>query len=118
MKVVVYVYKLDEICVGVEIGIDNFEYIGFIIVLGYLQDVLDMLVECIVIGIFDGLLFWILIMEGLFIYFDLVVNLEEFDDVCWKCGLKDDIIVDIKQLIVKLGYFNYMQFILFRIFII
>mgnify|MGYP000005531264 FL=1 len=109
MKVVAHAHKPDEIRVGVEIGIDNFEHTGLTTAPGYPQDVLDTLVERTATGIFDGLLFWTPTMEGLFTYPDLVANPEELDDACWKRGLKDDTIADIKQSIAKPGHLNYMQ---------
>ena len=109
MKVVAHAHKPDEIRVGVEIGIDNFEHTGLTTAPGYPQDVLDTLVERTATGIFDGLLFWTPTMEGLFTYPDLVANPEELDDACWKRGLKDDTIADIKQSIAKPGHLTYMQ---------
>ena len=108
MKVVAHAHKPDEIRVGVEIGIDNFEHTGLTTAPGYPQDVLDTLVERTATGIFDGLLFWTPTMEGLFTYPDLVANPEELDDACWKRGLKDDTIADIKQSIAKPGHLNYI----------
>lgn len=109
MKVVAHAHKPDEIRIGVEIGIDNFEHTGLTTAPGYPQDVLDTLVERTATGIFDGLLFWTPTMEGLFTYPDLVANPEELDDACWERGLKPDTIADIKQSIAKPGHLSYSQ---------
>lgn len=109
MKVVGHAHKPDEIRLGVEIGIDSFEHTGLTTAPGYPQDVLDALKERTATGIFDGLLFWTPTMEGLFTYPDLVANPEELDDTCWKRGLKEDTIADIKQSIAKPGHLSYMQ---------
>ena len=45
MKVVAHAHKPNEIRVGVEIGIDNFEHTGLTTAPGYPQDVLDALIE-------------------------------------------------------------------------
>lgn len=109
MKVVAHAHKPDEIRVGVEIGIDNFEHTGLTTAPGYPQDVLDTLVERTATGIFDGLLFWTPTMEGLFTYPDLVKNPEQLDDACWKRGLQPDTIADIAQSIEKPGHLEYSQ---------
>lgn len=109
MKVVGHAHKPDEIRVGLEIGIDNFEHTGLTTAPGYPQDILDALIERTATGIFHGLLFWTPTVEGLWNFTDTVKNPTRLDDPCWEMGLSNDIIADIRQSIAQPSQLGYMQ---------
>lgn len=109
MKVVGHAHKPDEIRVGLDIGIDNFEHTGLTTAPGYPQDILDALIERTATGIFHGLLFWTPTVEGLWNFTDTVKNPTRLDDPCWEMGLSNDIIADIRQSIAQPSQLGYMQ---------
>jgi len=107
MKVVAHAHRPDEIRVGLQIGIDNFEHTGLTTAPGYPDDVRAALAERAAVGIFSGLLFWTPTIEGLWNFEYLVSNPTALDDDCWHRGLKQDTIDDISQSIAfpaRLGY--------------
>lgn len=114
MKVVAHAHKPDEIRLGVEVGVDNFEHTGLTTAPGYPEDVLNALKERTATGIFDGLLFWTPTVEGLWSYEQTVKNSEHLDNTCWHRGLKDDMIADIEQSIQKPGHLSYSQLVPLR----
>ncbi|RUO18425.1 Xaa-Pro dipeptidase [Aliidiomarina iranensis] len=109
MKVVGHAHKPDEIRVGLDIGIDNFEHTGLTTAPGYPQDILDALIERTATGIFDGLLFWTPTVEGLWNYNNTVDNPTRLDDPCWEMGLSEDIVADIRSSITQPAQLGYMQ---------
>ena len=109
MKVVAHAHKPNEIRVGVEIGIDNFEHTGLTTAPGYPQDVLDALIERTATGIFDGLLFWTPTVEGLWNYSNTVANPTRLTDPCWERGLSDEVVADIRSSIQHPSQLGYMQ---------
>lgn len=114
MKVVAHAHKPDEIRLGVEIGVDNFEHTGLTTAPGYPDDVLTALKERTATGIFHGLMFWTPTVEGLWSYQDTVANPEHLDNTCWHRGLKADTIADIQQSISKPGHLTYSQLVPLR----
>ena len=114
MKVVAHAHKPDEIRLGVEIGIDNFEHTGLTTAPGYPDDVLTALKERTATGIFHGLMFWTPTVEGLWSYQETVANPEHLDNSCWHRGLKADTIADIQQSISKPGHLTYSQLVPLR----
>ncbi len=114
MKVVAHSHKPDEIRLGVEIGVDNFEHTGLTTAPGYPDDVLTALKERTATGIFHGLMFWTPTVEGLWSYQDTVANPEHLDNTCWHRGLKADTIADIQQSIAKPGHLSYSQLVPLR----
>jgi imidazolonepropionase-like amidohydrolase len=114
MKVVAHAHKPDEIRLGVEIGVDNFEHTGLTTAPGYPDDVLTALKERTATGIFHGLMFWTPTVEGLWSYQDTVANPEHLDNSCWHRGLKADTIADIQQSISKPGHLTYSQLVPLR----
>ncbi|RUO77535.1 amidohydrolase family protein [Idiomarina seosinensis] len=114
LKVVAHAHKPDEIRVGVEVGVDNFEHTGLTTAPGYPDDVLATLKERTATGIFDGLLFWTPTVEGLWSYEETVENSEHLDSTCWHRGLKDDTVADIQQSIEKPGHLSYSQLVPLR----
>lgn len=114
MKVVAHAHKPDEIRLGVEIGVDNFEHTGLTTAPGYPDDVLNTLKERTATGIFHGLMFWTPTVEGLWSYQDTVANPEFLDNPCWHRGLQPDTIADIRQSIEKPGHLSYSQLVPLR----
>lgn len=114
MKVVAHAHKPDEIRLGVEIGVDNFEHTGLTTAPGYPDDVLTALKQRTATGIFHGLMFWTPTVEGLWSYQDTVANPEHLDNSCWHRGLKADTIADIQQSISKPGHLTYSQLVPLR----
>lgn len=114
MKVVAHAHKPNEIRLGVEIGVDNFEHTGLTTAPGYPDDVLNALKERTATGIFHGLMFWTPTVEGLWSYQETVANPEFLDNTCWHRGLKEDTIVDIKRSIENPGHLGYSQLVPLR----
>ncbi len=110
MLVVGHSHKPDEIRIGLEIGIDNFEHTGLTTAPEYPEDIMDMLKERTAKGrIAGGPLYWTPTIEGLWNYEETRDNPEEVDSDCWHRGLKPDTIADIKGSIRfphRLDYFQ------------
>jgi imidazolonepropionase-like amidohydrolase len=109
MKVVAHAHKPDEIRLGVEIGVDNFEHTGLTTAPGYPDGVLEALKERTATGIFHGLMFWTPTIEVFWSYQETGANAEYLDNSCWHRGLKADTIADIQQSISKPGHLTYAQ---------
>lgn len=114
MKVVGHSHRPNEIRVGLEIGVDNFEHTGLTTAPGYPEDVLEALRERTATGIFDGLVFWTPTVEGLWNYENTVNNPELLDGNCWHRGLEDSTIEDIKASIKEPGHLGYSQLVPLR----
>ncbi|WP_395343602.1 amidohydrolase family protein [Ningiella sp. W23] len=110
LKVIGHSHRPDEIRVGIEIGIDNFEHTGLTTAPEYPEDVMTLLKERTATGrVAGGPLYWTPTVEGLYQYEITRANPEKLDDPCWKRGLKADTIADIKASIQKPGQLAYMQ---------
>lgn len=110
MKVVAHSHKPNEIRVGLEIGVDNFEHTGLTTAPGYPDDIMRALTERTSLGrIAGGPLYWTPTVEGLWNFDRTVANPEFLDNDCWKRGLKDDTIADIKQSIANPGQLAYTR---------
>ncbi len=114
MKVVAHAHKPDEIRLGVEMGVDNFEHTGLTTAPEYPEDVMTALKERTATGIFHGLLFWTPTVEGLWSYEETIKNPEHLDDKCWHRGLEPDTIADIQQSIEQPGHLTYSQLVPLR----
>ena len=110
MIVVGHSHKPDEIRIGLEIGIDNFEHTGLTTAPEYPEDIMVALKERTAKGrIAGGPLYWTPTIEGLWNYEETRDNPEDVDSDCWHRGLKDDTIADIKSSIRfphRLDYFQ------------
>ena len=110
MIVVGHSHKPDEIRIGIEIGIDNFEHTGLTTAPEYPDDIMTMLKERTAKGrIAGGPLYWTPTIEGLWNYEETRDNPEDVDSDCWHRGLKEDTIADIKASIRfphRLDYFQ------------
>ncbi|MEM7007153.1 MAG: amidohydrolase family protein, partial [Pseudomonadota bacterium] len=82
--VVGHSHKPDEIRIGLEIGIDNFEHTGLTTAPEYPADIMDALRERTARGrIAGGPLYWTPTIEGLWNYEETRANPEELDTDCW-----------------------------------
>lgn len=110
MKVVAHSHRPDEIRVGLEIGVDNFEHTGLTTAPEYPPDIIRALRERTATGrVAGGPLFWTPTVEGLWNFDRTVRNPEKLDDDCWKRGLEDDTIADIRRSITNPGQLGYTQ---------
>ncbi|MEO1201399.1 MAG: amidohydrolase family protein [Pseudomonadota bacterium] len=110
MKVVGHSHRPDEIRVGLEIGIDNYEHTGLTTAPEYPPDVIAALKERTATGrVAGGPLYWTPTVDVLYSYDRLVANPERLDDPCWKRGLKEDTITDIAVSIANAGQLPYMR---------
>ena len=110
MKVVAHSHRPNEIRVGLEIGIDNFEHTGLTTAPEYPADIMEALKERTATGrIAGGPLFWTPTVEGLWNFDRTVANPEKLDNECWHRGLKDDTIADIKASIANPGQLGYTR---------
>ncbi len=110
LKVVGHSHKPDEIRRGLEIGIDNFEHTGLTSAPEYPEDIMVQLKERTAKGrISGGPLFWTPTIEGLWNYDYVRDYPEELDNSCWKRGLAQQTIDDIKQSIAHPDRLDYMQ---------
>lgn len=110
MKVVGHAHRPNEIRVGLEIGIDNFEHTGLTTAPEYPADVMTALRERTATGrVAGGPLYWTPTVEGLWNFDRTVANPEKLDDDCWERGLKGDTIADIRASIANPGQLGYTR---------
>ncbi|GAA6185133.1 amidohydrolase family protein [Aliiglaciecola sp. NS0011-25] len=110
LKVIAHSHRPNEIRRGLEIGVDNFEHTGLTTSPEYPEDIVKMLKERTATGrVAGGPLFWTPTVEGLWNYPATVANPEKLDSQCWKRGLKEDTIADIKGSLEHVGQLDYMQ---------
>ena len=110
MKVVAHAHRPDEIRVGLEIGVDNFEHTGLTTAPEYPADVIAALKERTATGrVAGGPLYWTPTVEGLWNYDRTVANPEKLDGDCWERGLEPDTIADIRASIANPGQLPYMR---------
>ncbi|MEM6410763.1 MAG: amidohydrolase family protein [Pseudomonadota bacterium] len=108
--VVGHSHKPDEIRIGLEIGIDNFEHTGLTTAPEYPADIMDALRERTARGrIAGGPLYWTPTIEGLWNYEETRANPEELDTDCWHRGLEPDTIADIEASIQYPNRLDYFQ---------
>ena len=110
MKVVGHSHRPNEIRVGLEIGIDNFEHTELTTAPEYPADIMEALKERTATGrIAGGPLYWTPTVEGLWNFDRTVANSEKLDDDCWERGLKEDTIADIRASIANPGQLGYTR---------
>ena len=103
-------HRPNEIRVGLEIGIDNFEHTGLTTAPEYPPDIMLALKERTATGrIAGGPLYWTPTVEGLWNFDRTVANPEKLDDPCWQRGLKADTIADIQRSIAQPGQLGYTR---------
>lgn len=110
LKVVGHSHKPDEIRIGLEVGIDNFEHTGLTTAPEYPADVMTALKERTAKGrVAGGPLYWTPTVEGLWNYEDLRDNPESIDSDCWHRGLEPDTVADIKASLQHPNRLDYFQ---------
>ncbi|MBV7264603.1 amidohydrolase family protein [Erythrobacter ani] len=110
LKVVGHSHKPDEIRIGLEVGIDNFEHTGLTTAPEYPADIMQLLKERTAKGrIAGGPLYWTPTVEGLWNYEESRDNPEDADSTCWHRGLQPDTIADIKASIQHPNRLDYFQ---------
>ena len=110
LKVVGHSHRPDEIRVGLQIGVDNFEHTGLTTAPEYPPDVIAALRERTAQGrVRGGPLYWTPTVEGLWNYTYTRDNPEALDTDCWHRGLEADTIADIRQSIENPGELLYYQ---------
>lgn len=110
MKVVAHSHRPDEIRVGLEIGVDNFEHTGLTTAPEFPPDVIAALRERTAKGrVAGGPLYWTPTVEGLWNFDRTVANPEKLDSECWRRGLADDTIADIRRSIALPGQLGYTR---------
>lgn len=110
MKVVAHSHRPNEVRVGLEIGVDNFEHTGLTTAPEYPADIIEALRERTATGrIAGGPLYWTPTVEGLWNFDRTVANPEKLDNDCWHRGLEADTIADIKQSISQPGQLAYTR---------
>ncbi len=110
LKVVGHSHKPDEIRIGLEVGVDNFEHTGLTTAPEYPEDIMTLLKERTAKGrIAGGPLYWTPTVEGLWNFVETRDNNEEVDGDCWHRGLKPDTIADIKASIQHPNRLDYFQ---------
>ena len=110
LKVVGHSHRPDEIRVGLEIGVDNFEHTGLAAAPEYPPDVMRLLKERTATGrVRGGPLYWTPTVEGLWNYTSTRDNPEKLDGNCWHRGLRPETIADIRQSIAEPSELLYFQ---------
>ncbi|RIW18642.1 Xaa-Pro dipeptidase [Algoriphagus lacus] len=106
--VVGHSHRPDEIRIGLQIGVDNFEHTGLSSAPEYPEDIMLMMKERAA-KMNLGPLFWTPTVEGLFNYEYVRDNPEKLDDTSWHLGLPDSIIRDIRASLRFPGRMSYFQ---------
>ena len=106
--VVGHSHRPDEIRIGLQIGVDNFEHTGLSSSPEYPADIMALLKERSA-KMNLGPLFWTPTVEGLFNYEFVRDNPEKLDDPSWHLGLPDSIVRDIRASLRFPGRMSYFQ---------
>lgn len=108
LPVVAHAHRPEEIRIGLQHGVDNFEHTGLATAPEYPDDVIRAIRERTA-QMSKGPLFWTPTVEGLYNYDYVRDNQEALDNNCWQRGLKTDTIADIQKSIAhpeQIGYFQ------------
>lgn len=108
LMVVGHSHRPDEIRIGLEAGVDNFEHTGLSSSPEYPADVIAALRERTA-NMSRGPLYWTPTIEGLLNYEALRDDPEQLDDTAWHEGLTPEIIADIEQSIAHPDRLPYFQ---------
>ena len=96
LKVVGHSHRPNEIRIGLEAGVDNFEHTGLSSAPSYPDDIIKAITERTA-QMSKGPLYWTPTIEGLYNYEDVRDNPEKIDDNSWHLGLPDSVIADIRN---------------------
>jgi imidazolonepropionase-like amidohydrolase len=108
LMVVGHSHRPDEIRIGLEAGVDNFEHTGLSSAPEYPPDVIAAIRERTA-NMSRGPLYWTPTIEGLLNYEYLRDNPEQLDSTDWHLGLTPAIIADITQSIAHPDRLPYFQ---------
>ncbi|MFM7222552.1 MAG: amidohydrolase family protein [Bacteroidota bacterium] len=108
LKVVGHSHRPNEIRIGLEAGVDNFEHTGLSSAPAYPDDIIKSISERTA-QMSKGPLFWTPTIEGLYNYEDVRDNPEKIDDPSWHLGLPDSVIKDIRSSLQHPGRLSYFQ---------
>jgi imidazolonepropionase-like amidohydrolase len=106
--VVAHAHRPQEMRVGLEIGVDNFEHTGLAGAPEYPEDVMKLLHERTA-QMSRGPFWWTPTIEGLWNYEYVRDNHEFLDDPSWQRGLKPDTIADIRGSVAHPDRLPYFQ---------
>jgi imidazolonepropionase-like amidohydrolase len=102
VRVVAHAHRMDEIRVGLEHGVDNFEHTGLGTAPGYAPDVLQMLAER------NSGLFWTPTISPLYVMrYTGEVFPERLDDPSWRAGMPDEMAREIRQSLDDIPHLPY-----------
>ena len=108
LKVVAHSHRPEEIRLGLEAGVDNFEHTGLSSAPAYPKDILESITERTA-QMNLGPLYWTPTIEVLYNHDYVIKNPENLDNESWHLGLPDSIVNDIKNSIRKPGELPYFQ---------
>ncbi|MBM3751671.1 MAG: amidohydrolase family protein [Acidimicrobiia bacterium] len=108
LPVVGHSHRPEEIRLGMQVGVDNFEHTGLATSPEYPDDVMTAIRERTA-QMNNGPFYWTPTVQGLFNYEYLRDNPESLDDPSWQLGLRADIVADIRQSLRKPGELGYFQ---------
>jgi imidazolonepropionase-like amidohydrolase len=108
LMVVGHSHRPEEIRLGLQFGVDNFEHTGLSSSPEYPEDIVAAIRERTA-NMSRGPLYWTPTIEGLFNYEYLRDNPEQLDDPAWQEGLPPAIIKDIRQSIAHPDRLPYFQ---------
>ena len=108
LMVVGHSHRPEEIRLGLQFGVDNFEHTGLSSAPEYPEDIMAAIRERTA-NMSRGPLYWTPTIEGLFNYEYLRDNPEQLDDPAWQVGLPPDIIKDIRASIANPDRLPYFQ---------
>lgn len=110
LPVVGHAHRPEEIRLGLDIGVDNFEHTGLATAPEYPPDVIRRLRERTATGrVHGGPLYWTPTVEGLWNYDYTRDNPEKLDNPCWHRGLSESTIEDIRASIQHPERLDYYQ---------
>jgi imidazolonepropionase-like amidohydrolase len=108
LKVVAHSHRPEEIRLGLEVGVDNFEHTGLSSAPAYPKDIIESITERTA-QMNLGPLYWTPTIEVLYNHDYVIKNPENLDNESWHLGLPDSIVNDIKNSIRKPGELPYFQ---------
>ncbi len=110
LRVVGHSHRADEILIGLDVGVDNFEHTGLTTAPEYPPEVIEALRRRTSQGrVRGGPLYWTPTIEGLWNYERTRDNPERLDNTCWHRGLQPDTIADIEASLEHVDQLEYMQ---------
>ena len=105
LKVVAHSRRPQEIKIGLELGIDNFEHSGSTSAPDYSEATRNIIMARTSIGEDTGVpLYWTPTASYYAHYSANIANPEFIDDTCWQRGLKADMVEDIKASLAQPGH--------------